>query len=343
MNPQQTSNRCDNGTRQGHSTARPATTTRRIRHARNPGNWATTCLYLSMLTLGLAGCSVTQVETTGADLGTATTQSAMLSALTKTGPIEFTKHLAATWAVPLSGLINLEFPTARAAGLQDRDEPIEIYVYQLNHPTRGRFIVDSGVAEAFVNPGTNTAVSSLVKRAMNIAALETKLTTKTLSQRMGGVDGVLLTHLHLDHIMGLTDLSSAVPLYVGPGDARQKSFTNLFTQGTTDRLLSKQALLHEWELADSNIMDVFDDGSLYAIHAPGHTGGTTAYLVHSTTGVQFILGDVAHTAWGWEHSVEPGTYSHDMPTSAASLAYLKMLASKITDVQVHPGHQSLQP
>ncbi len=291
--------------------------------------------------LCLAGCSATQVETTTAIRGTPVTEAAMLHALNQPGRIAFTKHLAGTWQVPLSGLLNLQHPTARAAGLEEQDEPIEIYVYSLQHPTEGTFIVDSGLAETMRDPANNSHLSAIVKRAMNTDALATEKTTSQLAVELGGIDGVFLTHLHLDHIMGLLDLPAAVPVYIGPGDAQLSSVMNLFTQGTTDRLLGNVEQLREWPFKTSQLLDVFNDGSVFAIRAPGHTPGTTAYLANTTEGWQLMIGDVTHTRWGWEHGVEPGTYSHDPKASAASLAYIQRLALKVPDVQVHPGHQSL--
>lgn len=99
--------------------------------------------------------------------------------------------------------------------------------------------------------------------------------------------------------------------------------------------------MQEWQYGDHKVIDVFGDRSVFAIHSPGHTPGSTAYLVQSTTGVQLILGDATHTRWGWENGVEPGSFSADMPQSADSLAWLVQLARDMPGISVHPGHQSL--
>lgn len=303
----------------------------------------TTGVCLIVTCLCLAGCSATQVTTTTASMGTAVTKTAMLQALQQPGRIEFDKHLAGKWQVPLSGLLNLEHPKAQAAGLTDRDEPIELYVYSLRHPDHGTFIVDSGLAETLRDPERNKSISPIVKSAMNTEALVTVQSTAELSDALNGIDGVFLTHLHLDHILGLLDLSGEVPVFVGPGDAQLTSFMNLFTQGTFDRLLANVGELKEWPFATSQILDIFNDGTVFAIRAPGHTPGTTAYLANTTNGLQLMIGDITHTRWGWEQGVEPGTYSHDGKASAESLAYIKGLVRELPTVQVHPGHQSLTP
>jgi glyoxylase-like metal-dependent hydrolase (beta-lactamase superfamily II) len=301
---------------------------------------ATLAALLSISAL-VIGCSASSVETAPARLGKPAGLDDLLAVIDEPGPIVFEKHLAADWLVPLSGLLNLDNPRARAAGIEDREEPIQIYTYSLRHPAHGTFIVDSGVSRKFVDAKADNDVSLIVRKAMNISALEVKLTTWKLAQRLGGIDAVLLTHIHMDHIMGLTDLDRTTPVYSGPGEAALTSLSHLVTRGTTDRLLAKVDTLQEWQFGDAGIVDILGDGTLWAIHSPGHTPGSTAYLARTTTGSHLMIGDATHTRWGWENGVEPGTYSADIPLSAISLARLKQLAQDHPELVVHPGHQAL--
>jgi len=289
-----------------------------------------------------SGCTATRIETTTASLGRSIDMTEMLKIAHQPGPIVWKKHLAARWSVPLSGLLNLDHPRALAAGLTDQETPIEIYVYSILHPSYGHFIVDSGVSANFDNPAENDDLASLVKMAMNTDALKLLKSTAAVEQEYGDIQGVFLTHIHLDHIMGGKDLQPQTPVYVGHGDVQLRSFSNLFTQGTTDRLLGDQTILNEWVYEDDKPIDIFGDGSVFAIPAPGHTPGSTVYLVRTTQGPQLMVGDVSHTKWGWENAVEPGTYSEDQDLSAVSLQKMIQLASQIENVKVHPGHQSLE-
>jgi glyoxylase-like metal-dependent hydrolase (beta-lactamase superfamily II) len=290
--------------------------------------------------LGLAGCEASSVATVPAQLGVPS-QREVIVAADNIGPIAFEKRIAATWEVPLSGLLNLEHPKAVAAGIEDRSEPIEVYVYVLRHPSAGTFIVDSGISERFTIEGGNPDLSSIVAMAMKTDLLEVELSTADLAEELGGIDGVFLSHIHIDHIMGLSDLAKDTPVYIGPGDASFTAALNAFSQGTTDRLLGVQDQLREWQYGGGKVLDVLGDASLFAIHSPGHTPGSTAYLVMSTEGPQLLLGDATHTRWGWENGVEPGTFSADVPQSAESLVWLVNLAAEIPNITVHPGHQSL--
>ena len=297
-------------------------------------------MLLAGMSAALIACDATSVATVPATLGEPVSIETMLETA-GSGPLVLKKHVMARWSVPLSGLLNLEHPKVVAAGITDRDEAIEIYSYSISHPDRGMFLVDSGISESFRSPADNDELSAIVKMGMNMQSLTLRRSTRELAQSLGGFNGVFLSHIHIDHIMGLTDLPAVTPVYIGSGDARMSSGLNLLTQGSTDRLLGVQAQLHEWQFGQTPVLDVFGDGTFFAIASPGHTPGSTAYLAMTTEGPQLMIGDATHTAWGWENGVEPGTFSADIPQSAVSLAMLKQLADRIPMVVIHPGHQPL--
>ena len=300
-------------------------------------------VFLILAGVVLASCDASTVATMPSELGVPSSHAKMHAGSSAvSGPITLSKHLAATWEVPLSGLLNLDHPKSVAAELVDRGEPIDIYTYSIRHPDFGTYLIDSGISRKFRNPAGNDEIGAIVAMAMKTELLRVKLTTADLVARLGGVDGVFLTHIHIDHIMGLPDLPANTPVYIGPGDTADRALLNAFSQGTTDRLLSVQGVLREWQFGDGGVVDVFGDGSLYAIHSPGHTPGSTAYLAITTDGPQLMIGDATHTRWGWENGVEPGSYSSDVPLSATSLAALRELATAVPEIRVHPGHQSLE-
>ncbi len=307
-----------------------------------------TCGFISVfLIIFLTACNATSLHPAKAKLGQPSAYEMMLSVADKPGSITFHKHLAATWAVDRAGVINMQHPKAIAAGVQAGEEPIDLYVYTITHPEFGTFLIDSGISERFRNPADNSDISLIVKSAMNTDELKVVETTRALAAEIpAGIKGVFLTHIHLDHILGLSDLPAETPVYLGAGDATMSSFLNVFTQGSTDRLLGKGARLLEWQYPREGgdgpeVIDIFGDGSLWAIHVPGHTPGSTAYLVRSTSGPQLLTGDACHTRWGWNNGVEPGTFSENLEQSAASLNALELLAKQFPEIKVHPGHQPL--
>jgi N-acyl homoserine lactone hydrolase len=300
----------------------------------------------------VAGCAVTSHGVQPATLGAPGSLQALEAVVDQPGPIEVETLVAATWQVPLSGMLNFDDPRVQAAGLQDHDEPIQIFLHVLHHPTRGTFLIDSGVEAALSNDREHAAIRGLVASVAKLDKLHVQLDTRSWLQRQAQPPGgVFLTHLHLDHVLGLPDVPAATAIYAGPGEAQASSFENLFVQGTTDRELAGHPLLQEWQFTARPtsemsagiraVLDVFGDGTLWALHVPGHTPGSTAYLARSPRGPVLFTGDACHTAWGWEHGVEPGTFSSDRARSRASLLALRDLVQRHPDIDVRLGHQSL--
>ena len=262
------------------------------------------------------------------------------------GPLVLQKHVAANWEVPRSGLINLDHPTAQTAELKDGSEPIEIYFYSLEHPKYGGYLIDSGVSEAFVT-GKDIPVKFPLKGLMHLERLKVRLSTERyLASRETPIRGVFLTHLHLDHVLGLKDVPKSVPLYVGPEETEDRRFTHWLDRATTDANLTGFGPLRSWgvqQKADAPFafVDLFGDGSALGVHAPGHTQGNMAFLLRTTEGPVLIAGDCSHTAWGWENSVEPGSFNTDTSRAAKSLDRLITLAQAHPTMKVHLGHQAL--
>jgi glyoxylase-like metal-dependent hydrolase (beta-lactamase superfamily II) len=168
-----------------------------------------------------------------------------------------------------------------------------------------------------------------------------------LARQQQSVQGVFLTHLHLDHVSGLPDLPNDVPIHVGSGDAEATQFVNIFGRSSIDAELEGKRPLQEiaihGELAKGGgVLDVFGDGQLWALSVPGHTKGSLAYVARTSEGPVLITGDASHTAWGWNNGVEPGSFSADKPASATSLGQLRALAARHPKMSVRLGHQALR-
>ena len=86
------------------------------------------------------GCAASHHATAPSSLGVARSSDELVAVLDRPGPITLHSVDSADWEVPLSGLLNLEHPTAVAAGLEDRAEPIVVRFHLIEHPTRGSFI-----------------------------------------------------------------------------------------------------------------------------------------------------------------------------------------------------------
>jgi len=292
------------------------------------------------------GCVVSGHPSAPATWGVSSGSSAFEAAIEEPGPIEVESVESATWKVPLEGMVNLDHPAAKAAGLRDSEQPIVIYFHALRHPTRGLYIIDTGVEHALKSDPDHAVVRGLFAKLAKVDTVQVNVDLGTwLSKQPEALSGVFLTHLHLDHILGMRDVPPGTAVFSGPGETRAHAALNLFTRPITDRAFEGQNTIGEWQFHPDpqgrfrGVLDVFGDGSLWALHVPGHTAGSTAYLARTPKGPVLFVGDACHTSWGWEHRVEPGSFSSDVAESAASLAELEALVKRHPSIDVRLGHQ----
>lgn len=297
----------------------------------------------STLALLLTGaCTLPSHPRQAARLPAPTAATDLPALLATPGPIVHEPVVSARWSVPLSGLVDLDDPAA--AALPDVDAPIVLPVHVLAHPDAGVFVVDTGIDRGAAAGGPGP-VRGLVRAVTgNIEPVEAL--GDILARQEEALAGVLITHMHLDHVLGLPDVPAGVPVYVGAGEGASRSLQNAALRRTMSAVLAGVGPLHTWDPAQAvpfgpalQGWDVLGDGSLWAIATPGHTPGSTSYLARTTLGPMLFTGDTCHTLWGWEHGVTPGSFTEDQPTNGQSLAALRALAGAVPGMRVWVGHE----
>jgi N-acyl homoserine lactone hydrolase len=288
--------------------------------------------------LALSACS-TRLSThrvTPSDLGAPATEARIVESMAQPGLVTFEKIVAADWHFP-----NTTRPPG-AAEWQIRQLDAQIYFYAIRHPRFGLYFIDAGMPadyEAHMGPILRGVVR-------NDYGFQLRTATEAWVREHEAPRGVFVTHLHYDHVLGVAPLDRDIPVYVGPRDGAQANFLYRFINQPTREALAGRTV-HEWRFASPRrdqlaAIDVFGDGSVFALHVPGHTPGSTAYLVNATTGPQLITGDAVHSREAWTGELEEATgFEADLPQIFASRAALQALAVRIPRIAVHPGHQSL--
>lgn len=256
--------------------------------------------------------------------------------LSSPGPIRHTAVVSARWTVPLSGLLDLSDP--KTAHLEDGPQDIVLPVHVLEHPEHGLFVIDTGVARELPIGPPLTWLADPVDVVEPLADIVARVGEGAELQ------GVFLTHAHLDHVLGLPDAPVHVPVYAGPGEEQARGFDGRLMFGTVRRALGDRPLT-TWGFADApalgaveHAVDVFGDGSLYALWVPGHTPGSTAYLARTAEGPVLFAGDCSHTHFGWDNDVIPGNFTEDPEGNRESLAALRALAAEV-GARVEVGHE----
>jgi len=308
----------------------------------------TTNLFILMTMLPLlAACSdrLSNHKVIKSTIGAPVSSLKMLKSLENPGPIVFEKILSMEQYTRRSEQVILADELGIKAGIEDADETISIYFYALRHPTKGLFLIDSGMPENYEDH-----FSFLAKQALK--DMKFKMVQPTGHWVKNSADepvkGVYLTHLHFDHTVGVADVAKDIPIYVGPADGSQRDFSNRILGNPTDSALKNHGPLRELVFTAygndvfDGILDIFEDGSLFAILTPGHTPGSLAFIVNSTEGPQLIIGDTVRTKLEWTHSLKPTWFAEGTEEEVAkSASQLRQLAASHPEITVHPGHQSL--
>jgi N-acyl homoserine lactone hydrolase len=291
--------------------------------------------------LAVAACAspATRHPLMVAEIGAPASTGQMEASLARPGVVRFERVAFAEWTGGRGSFIDRDDP--RTAAVPQGFETAVIHAYVIDHPTHGRFLIDAGVSrelEGRLNP--------LMRRGL--ADMSVRI-DRSLAEWLAGrtaPTAVFLTHLHFDHVGGVIDLDPAVPIYLGPGDARETHVMNGLLGHPIDAILRGRAPLREWAFAPdpegrfAGVLDIFGDGSVWALHSPGHSPGSTAYLINATGGPKLVVGDAASTRLNWHDAMPQPVPAAARAAAELSADRLRRFAAEHAAIEVFLGHQS---
>ncbi|HYE85364.1 MAG TPA: MBL fold metallo-hydrolase [Vicinamibacterales bacterium] len=161
----------------------------------------------------------------------------------------------------------------------------------VRHP-RGDLLIDAGL-------GANVAAHLATQpKLAQLTTTPSKPVRTQLSERGYSLDnlkGVLITHAHWDHVSGIEDLPD-VPVWIN-GDERKfvhsRSEHAALLHGFSDVQYHKYSFEQQSYLGFDNSHDVWGDGSIVIVPAPGHTPGSVIVFLTLPGDQRYaLLGDL---------------------------------------------------
>lgn len=255
-------------------------------------------------------------------------------------PVDVSVHTwnTANMDIPSKGVYNSKYPNAPAL---EKTITIPVPVFYLEFADGRGFLIDAGVDRAMIE-GSMENVRGLLRRMVipQVKGEKSNSVVERLESTGLPLDALLLTHMHFDHTGGLADLPDDTRVLAGKGE-QPIEIPLLFRATHLDRLSRIEEInySHAAQMAPfTAVVDLLGDGSVFAIHTPGHTTGHTSYLVNSTRGVFFISGDQLNIRENREFEVPPGSYSNDLEQAERSFRQIMEFLKTYPQVHLLMGH-----
>ncbi len=184
-----------------------------------------------------------------------------------------------------------------------------VMVFYFRHPEKGDILVDSGFDRSFYeNPpfGNLSAPYREYLESNNVKYTQKKDEDLMFHLKKHNINPsyTFLTHLHPDHTAGLPVLPDKCKICYGKledSPEYRQLLENHFKGKKNIHFLDANS---GTAIAPFNkALDVFGDGSFWALSTPGHTIDHFAYLINTAPAPLLIVGDAELTKWGMENGV----------------------------------------
>lgn len=247
--------------------------------------------------------------------------------------------------VPRASMLGASHPAS--ASYEEEPTPLRVFAHLVRHPAFGDVLVDSGLDASFArDPYGNIASPARYVIDALYHAPYSQAPGEDLVAQLARLEAhprsVFFTHLHMDHTAGIPALTALDPelrLVTGPHEADDWAGSFGFGHVQDGQRWVELDFSGAPDVPPLGpAIDLFGDGSFWAIATPGHSIGHVSFVVMDEAGPVLLTGDASHFRWAFAHGVGPsGT---DEAEAQASLDRLRAFALAFPEVRVHTGHES---
>lgn len=173
----------------------------------------------------------------------------------------------------------------------------------LVHHPKGDLLIDAGFGSDLA---AHVALLPRIQRTPHVAGKTAREQLDASGHDRGRLLGVLVTHVHWDHVSGLDELQA--PIWINSRELRHAAEA---ADGEVFRAVSAGHEIHEYEfngptyLGFPSSFDVHGDGSVVIVLAGGHTTGSVVVFVTVPSGARYaFIGDLTWQLDGVRRRVE---------------------------------------
>jgi len=245
-------------------------------------------------------------------------------------PHDISLNTLQTGVVHMDACLNLDPASPSQAGCDHKPRDLAVLVHWIQHPRFGDFLIDAGFDDSFAKRppyGNYTEAMRLFNWVNGV----------TNRQQLGEDLSAQLTRLNT---AGVPALEPETEFVFGKAEASflaRAAVANHFSGKSRFVTIDFSAAPTMAPLGPC--VDLFGDGSLWAISVPGHTDDDIAYLINAPKPV-LLTGDASHFGWAFKNGVAPRGWNKSGTTRGyKSLELLRAFAGAYPAVRVVYGHE----